>query len=810
MRTSPNTSSLIKLKFQKEKLLAKLKSIRKTRSSTVKIQYIQHKIVSLSRKIDSISSNFNMPALKYSPLPTPQNQKNSMGLAFLPKPLQDALSQTTSTNPNNPGSTLPNPHVALIRLNNDELNSVGNMDNIIIDTDGACALSPSGLKNPNKATNIENNDERSTAIDVKKSSGTIPKTIHSNPNNESDSSRESFRNFDFRPSTPVSLRKLREYMEKETETEPGQMNKHDLPNHRPAIERKKLEFSSSSPPRMKENVPSHPVQSNQLPQNQMPQNQLPPNQMYYQMNPANNSSNFNPMNNFAHFNMNAFNPYQQYQYMNQFLPFMANNFPNFTSFLPNPSSYNGYVYPMHQGHNNQMPQCPNPQQGPDTTTQHTGCDSRNFPSQQRTNRSSSHNLYTPTHHNYDHSNRNTSHISNDGNGNQSFSDQNPQCRKTFMKYLESIPLFSGQSREDLMNFIEISDTINAFCTNEVEYVEFITKITFQLRGEARSVLSNGTNWADIKNALLSKFQYLSNRTILDSQIENLRQAKDENLTKYAERTRKLLAEKNKSFYSLSEEQKTEHDRIARKFFARGLENRKLRDIMVIQGCPSLEETIGRSLEIENELVNTISQQEFNCTYCKRPGHRATECRSKQNNSSPIGQLASILQNLSFQNNQQQPNNWNNSNKNNSFGNNNNNANYGRNGSNNNNANYGRYGSNNSNFNQNNSNPNNQRNYQNGSNGFPNNYPNNNSGNYSNNNSSNYPRNNSNNSNYNNNQRGNSNYNQNRPNNNNNNQEYHPNSNNNVRSVTFSDDTNNIFSDDTNNPNTYSTDNYSEN
>lgn len=250
------------------------------------------------------------------------------------------------------------------------------------------------------------------------------------------------------------------------------------------------------------------------------------------------------------------------------------------------------------------------------------------------------------------------------------------CRDSFMEYLKNIPLFSGQSREDLMNFIEICDTINSFATNDSEYVEFITKITFQLRGEARSVLSDDIEWMNIKDRLLSKFSYLSNRNVLDSQIENLRQERDESLIKYAERARKLLIEKNKSFHCLTEEQRAEHDRIARRFFARGISNQKLRDILVVQSSPSLEESISRSLEIDNEISSNVSRREFFCTYCKTIGHRINECKAKENDNTPLGQLASALKNLkiqgsnnqfnkgnnfnrSYQNPRQNGNNWNN-------------------------------------------------------------------------------------------------------------------------------------------------------
>lgn len=312
--------------------------------------------------------------------------------------------------------------------------------------------------------------------------------------------------------------------------------------------------------------------------------------------------------------------------------------------------------------------------------------------------------------------------------NRSNQTQDAQCRKSFMKYLDNIPLFSGDSREELMNFIEICDTIDAFCSNEYEYSEFITKVSFQLRGEARSVLSTDTDWMNIKERLKSKFKYLSNRTVLDSQIENLRQEKDESLVKYADRARKLLNEKNKSFYSLSEEQKEEHDRIARKSFARGISNQKLRDIMITQGAHSLEEIIGRSLDVDNEVNNSIARREMICTFCQNFGHREVECQSKENRNSPMGQLASALSRLTSNTGNRFNNNFRGNSNN--FGNNFSNRNNGNNGFSQNRQNFNR----NSNANQGSYNNNNganrfngNGNYNNGANRFNNNGNNNNRG-----------------------------------------------------------------------------------
>lgn len=71
---------------------------------------------------------------------------------------------------------------------------------------------------------------------------------------------------------------------------------------------------------------------------------------------------------------------------------------------------------------------------------------------------------------------------------RSFQYRDTSCCASFIRYIKKIPSFSGQSHEDLINFIEICDTINALCINDSEYNEFITNIIFQVRGEARSAI----------------------------------------------------------------------------------------------------------------------------------------------------------------------------------------------------------------------------------------------------------------------------------------------------------------------------------
>lgn len=81
--------------------------------------------------------------------------------------------------------------------------------------------------------------------------------------------------------------------------------------------------------------------------------------------------------------------------------------------------------------------------------------------------------------------------------------------------------------------------------NQFEESEFFEQMLLQLRGEARQVIINyinqyDSNWLNIKAKIFSHFVHLANKDISNSQLENLKQEKDESLTKFAERARKML------------------------------------------------------------------------------------------------------------------------------------------------------------------------------------------------------------------------------------------------------------------------------
>lgn len=228
-----------------------------------------------------------------------------------------------------------------------------------------------------------------------------------------------------------------------------------------------------------------------------------------------------------------------------------------------------------------------------------------------------------------------------------FRQQTTRARESFLRRLRLIPKFSGDSYQELKDFIDITDSLYNSCKNQFEEDEFYEQLTLQLRGEARYITTKieNYNWTNIKNALTKEFSHLSNKNLLTSQIENMRQDKDESLAKYAERARKLYKEKNATYIHLNDDQKKEHDRIARKAFIKGIKSDQLRNTMKIRGASSLEDAITNVLEIEYDNLNLIPKSDLYCKSCRSIGHREPECRRKNDNSDNLNKLIYALSNF---------------------------------------------------------------------------------------------------------------------------------------------------------------------
>lgn len=248
--------------------------------------------------------------------------------------------------------------------------------------------------------------------------------------------------------------------------------------------------------------------------------------------------------------------------------------------------------------------------------------------------------------------------------------QEPQgrtrARETFLRRLRVIPKFNGEKYQDLRDFIDIVDSLYYSAISQIEIDELYEQIILQLRGEAKFVILNlvGNDWPGMKENLLEHFSYLSNQNILTSQLENLHQEKNESLSDYANRARTLLKDKNATYTFLSNEQRLEHNRLARRAFSRGISEGKLRDRLLTRGASSLEDAIAYAIEAENDALNLIPNHELYCRSCKSNGHRERDCKHNSSDNTVINSFMSALKAFNGRSNSNftANNNWRNNNR----------------------------------------------------------------------------------------------------------------------------------------------------
>lgn len=226
-------------------------------------------------------------------------------------------------------------------------------------------------------------------------------------------------------------------------------------------------------------------------------------------------------------------------------------------------------------------------------------------------------------------------------------------RETFLRRLRCIPKFNGDNYAQLKEFIDVTESLYISCNNESEENELFEQILLQLRGEARNVVLtlNNPDWQTIKNKLLKYFSYLANKEILSSQLENARQEENETLSAFADRVRKLLREKNATYAFMTEDQKLEYNRVARRAFSKGVTNNSLRNRLATRGATSLEDAIAYAIEAENDSLNNIPSVDLFCRKCRRNGHRLKDCKDTNSNNSEMSRLISALRSFTIQNRQ---------------------------------------------------------------------------------------------------------------------------------------------------------------
>lgn len=236
------------------------------------------------------------------------------------------------------------------------------------------------------------------------------------------------------------------------------------------------------------------------------------------------------------------------------------------------------------------------------------------------------------------------HEAHDDDRNIQHLNVNVKPRDSYLRRLRLIPVFDGESYKTLRNFLDIAYALNESWTNEAEKNELIDTLNLQIRGEARDVVGDlyEITFEEMRDRLLKHFAYLINKEVVTTQLENLRQNEKESITEYSERARKLLKDKCSTYKFLSDEQKREYDRTARRAFARGIREFTIKDRLITRGASSLEDAISYAIEAEFDNSILIPNSELYCKFCKNSGHRERDCRKKQGNVTSINQLMNLL------------------------------------------------------------------------------------------------------------------------------------------------------------------------
>lgn len=525
----PHSTSSSSLKLERQKLISKLFQYSKPAGKTRSSSKLSKRINAITSQLSRLQSE-NLPSLMYT-TPPPNNPKTSgkaqTGLNLLPEPIRNVISNKMATNENTQKGL--------------DLPKVSTKDDGLGATSFFVPLSkpPHSTELSNQTTTKESSQLNKSLTKEEKLQAFYEKQM-----------REMRKEFDDRLSKQETQLNFFKNAVESRSTNLAYTGTIPKTNHTREPNNLRIDSPESD---YKEISPKKIPHEKSFNYENLSENHLLPQTMRKQIfseshpsaPPRLPNSQETPLNDFSHRNRN-----QQHNTSHNLPQNPPHNFPQ----NPPPNYWNQYPF-MYNPH--MSPNMPYPLYPP----------ANNYPLQSGHTR------------NFDENPRNR------------FNHQEPQCRRSFLRYLDSIPIFTGRSHEDLQSFVEVCDRIDNICENESEYGEFLTRVKFQLRGKAYAISASLNDWMDIRSNILSKYEYLANHDILDSQIENLRQEKDENLAKFTERAMNLFVKKNEMYCSLSEEQKRDHDRVARKAFARGLFNQTLRETICRQRFSTLEDSI---------------------------------------------------------------------------------------------------------------------------------------------------------------------------------------------------------------------------
>lgn len=224
-----------------------------------------------------------------------------------------------------------------------------------------------------------------------------------------------------------------------------------------------------------------------------------------------------------------------------------------------------------------------------------------------------------------------------------------KIRQEFGEILKNIPDFDGEKEQDLNNLLHVAELAYNASNSLEEMNAFYLSMKLHLRGHAYRIIYNDPStktWDQIRDRLSREFAYLRpDKNLINKQLETARQLEGESIEVFSRKIITYANQKRTAYSTFTSEQEDDLNSQMIRSFVTGLRGDRLRGRLTLYSSEKYSAYISKALEIEKGADMDIPNRELYCNYCHRNGHREINCKSKQEKSSGISQLSSILNNL---------------------------------------------------------------------------------------------------------------------------------------------------------------------
>lgn len=225
-------------------------------------------------------------------------------------------------------------------------------------------------------------------------------------------------------------------------------------------------------------------------------------------------------------------------------------------------------------------------------------------------------------------------------------NQNDFESKYIWKKIERIPFFDGKNLHGLNSFISSCDSISKTLSdygNPEHLCAFLSEIDQKITDHAyrSSYDTYEIEWETTKINLLNHYAYLQKSAdVMTASVENIRQGKDEDLMKFADRARSLLHDLNLAYKPLTSQMKSENDKRVARCFVKGINNNEVKRLIPLGVISNLDDSIAQVLNLEAATGSNVSNRDLFCQTCRSVGHRESSCRLRNRDTNEL--LTSLL------------------------------------------------------------------------------------------------------------------------------------------------------------------------